>query len=688
MKKSGLTAHRAKRAIKLIEGKRIPEGLSSLRQLIEAAPRNPDGVHLASQLVRALGWPHQAHILARRAVDLAPDRPDIVINLVCVMDDAGQTRAAAKLLGDSGRRSEAGIARVVKRAREDRDRLGPMRALFKREMEGDWTGVEHWQELSALLSQVGCHRAAARCLRRVLDMAPDNAALARELVLTLCRLHEHYPAMRLLDEFLARWPREAWIHAARGDVSLSLDRVDDATRSFEEAIRLAPDLAAAHVGLGDALKRTGDERRSAESHQQGLTLAPRDPDVLVRVGAAQLGRGLLDDAERNLRLALQLRPADPRGTTALAMAMERRGAHRAALARLLPVIEGDDVSPTAAMLHGRLCQQLGTPEEGLPLLRQVLQGAQSPAICRELYHALGVQLEALGDHRGAFEAHANANELSSDRFDPGAFEAEAEKIITAFSAQSLRRWPRALRVDSTPILVVGLPHAGATLVETLLGAHPAIEPGGESQLLPRLAKAMADICGTEHWIPALDKVSSAQLGRLSRSYLDRVRATRRRATRITDRTVSSASLLGFAAMVLPGARIVHCRRDTADTCLSAYFAHHTGRFPYAARLGWLGAVHRVHARLMNHWRTHLALSILEIDYEELVTNPERVLRRLIGFCDLKWSPDVLRGRVAGQARARRRRVAPLVVDRIGRAEQFEPWLGPLREALAEGDPER
>ena len=70
--------------------------------------------------------------------------------------------------------------------------------------------------------------------------------------------------------------------------------------------------------------------------------------------------------------------------------------------------------------------------------------------------------------------------------------------------------------------------------------------------------------------------------------------------RIVDKMPPNFPYLGFIATILPGARIIHCRHDPLDTCLSLFFHYFSGSRPYAYSLERLGFDYREYRRPMAH----------------------------------------------------------------------------------------
>jgi hypothetical protein len=142
---------------------------------------------------------------------------------------------------------------------------------------------------------------------------------------------------------------------------------------------------------------------------------------------------------------------------------------------------------------------------------------------------------------------------------------------------------------------------------------------------------------------------------------------------------------GMIHLALPAARMIHVRRDAADTCFSCYTKLFSAPQSFAYDLRELGMFHRGYQTLMAHWRDVLpAAQFLEVDYEDVVHDIDTQARRLIEFCGLEWNDSCLRFyetrrsvRTASAAQVRQK----LYTGSIGRAQHFEPFLQPLFQAL-------
>ena len=154
---------------------------------------------------------------------------------------------------------------------------------------------------------------------------------------------------------------------------------------------------------------------------------------------------------------------------------------------------------------------------------------------------------------------------------------------------------------------------------------------------------------------------------------------------MTDKRPGNFEMLGLIRLAFPDARIIHCRRNPVDTCLSIFFANFGASQDYAWDRGDLAFAYRQYERLMDHWRRVLPSDrFTEVQYATLVAEQEVETRRLIAFCGLDWDDACLaperNGRVVRTASLWQAR-QPVYKTSVERWRRYEPWLCELRELL-------
>jgi len=261
-------------------------------------------------------------------------------------------------------------------------------------------------------------------------------------------------------------------------------------------------------------------------------------------------------------------------------------------------------------------------------------------------------------------------------------------LIATFTPAHFTR-PAGAVDGAAAVFIVGMPRSGTSLVEQILSCHRAVFGAGERAEIGLAAERIARETGVAY-PAAVETLDPATLARHGEAYLDGLRRLAPEARRITDKMPANFLHLGLIARILPGARVIHCRRDPRDVCLSCFAHDFFQGNEFSNDLADLARYWRAHHRLMAHWRRVLPLDMLEVRYEALVADQEGESRRLIDFCGLDWDPACLDFhkarrvvRTSSSVQVRR----PIFTGSIGRWRAFAAELAPLTAALGARDGE-
>jgi len=491
-------------------------------------------------------------------------------------------------------------------------------------------------------------------------------------------------ARPLCEAFAAAHPAriEAWILLARVreqamDFAGMLDAIRRA-RAVNPADRLAAfveaeallhsgqvrdaraALAAIEAGAGDDF---GSQRRLTGLHFQigqqhdaarcadaALRLRPDDLGALQGVASAHITLGKLDEAERLLDEAIRRAPADG-------------GAYynRATLRR-----------QTAERNH-------------VAELRRVLAATQDPVARVPMQFALAKELEDLGEYGSSFAelkqgADTRRRQLS---YRVEADEAAMATIRATFDSQWAGRI-HAGAADARPILVLGLPRSGTTLVERILGRHSEVASLGEVNAFAfAVMRLAAPADGKEALIRKSTRIDPAALGR---AYWDALCGYGKEAPRLIDKTPLNFLYLGLMAKAMPNARFVHLRRHPLASCHAMYKTLFQSGYPFSYSLEDIGRYYLGYRRLMDHWRELLPGRFLDLDYESLVDDAPAMTRRLLEHCGLAWEDaclsfheDASPSATASAAQVRR----PIYRESRDLWRNYSRELAPLARLLAQ-----
>jgi tetratricopeptide (TPR) repeat protein len=305
-----------------------------------------------------------------------------------------------------------------------------------------------------------------------------------------------------------------------------------------------------------------------------------------------------------------------------------------------------------------------------------------------LHFALGQWHDRQAESAEAFAHFERGNRIHARRepFNPAEFDDRLDRIVRYFNADRFEQQAGAGLESDKPLFVVGMPRSGTSLVEQILASHPAVHGGGEMEDLRRMVTELPAVAPKWRAFPeCLDAVSDAHANDFARRYLASLDARAPGAARVVDKMPFNLLWLGWVARMFPNARVVFCRREPMDNCLSCYFQIFSAGLRFTYDLAHLGQVYRQHERLMAHWADCLPLPILTVDYESMVSDPEPEIRRLIDFAGLPWDGRCLefhRTDRSVQTASLWQVRQPVYRSSVARWQAYQPWLGELRTSLA------
>jgi tetratricopeptide (TPR) repeat protein len=539
--------------------------------------------------------------------------------------------------------------------------------------------------------QAGDVAGAERIYRQVLQVEPARGDALGLLALACHQRGNLVEAAAWYERALAVLPGDADAHFRLGMVLMGLSRPDDAAAHFREAVRLRPDSAEAWNNLGNVLFLQAKTVEAIRCYREAVRLRPGYAEACLNLGNSLREDDRVDEGLKWYREAVRLRPDYPKSHMNLAAALLETGNAGEAETHLRECLK---LSPgSAKALSTLIANDLYRETDPRPeAIRELLANPRLAAIDRaHLHYTLARLLDRNGEPDEAFRHFRETNHIrrelaqqSGEGFDAAEHRRLVDRLIAFFNPEWFARVRAFGSVTDVPVFVVGMPRSGSSLVEQILSHHPEAAGVGELRDLPRMVDGLVARLGSAEPYPdCLARTDAATVGALADEYLTRVQDLAGPARRITDKMLVNFLHVGFIATLFPRSRVIHCRRDPLDTCVSCFMQIFRG-LSFTLDLEELGTYYREYERLMAHWRALRPLPMLEVAYEDLVADVEGVSRQLVDFCGLAWDERCLRFyenprtvRTVSKLQVRQ----PVYKSSVARWRRYESQLGPLRKAL-------
>ncbi|HZZ44513.1 MAG TPA: sulfotransferase [Tepidisphaeraceae bacterium] len=490
------------------------------------------------------------------------------------------------------------------------------------------------------------------------------------------------------DDRQPRNPTQAQRESLAGDASSRRGDLRSACAHYQQAIHLDPENPHYHFQLG-AMQWGLNLPGAPNTFQRAIELNPNFATAHAALSAWSLQHGQIAQADQSSLRAMQISPSDPSVMQSRASVLEVLGDLDQAWTLVEKLVANNIVPIPIIRLYGRMARYRDRQPQALSLIAAQLSSRSWRPIDQARLHLTAADLlDSLGRYDEAFTQAQLGNQKMAVPYDRGSHQHTFDAFIAYFTRDRMRSLAQSTNHNPAPIFIVGMPRSGTSLVEQILASHPSVHGAGELTSISQLwEKILTTLNSTDDQYPAcLDHLTTQQADTLSREYLDTLQSLNPAALHIIDKMPLNFLHLGLIALLLPGSKIIDCRRDPRDTCLSCFFSMFESGNDFKYDLSTCAHFYTQYSRLMIHWKSVLDLPILEVSYEALVQNQEFQTRQMLNFLGLDWHPNCLQFHKTSRpvtTSSRQQVRHPLYTSSIGRWKNYTPHLQELNKQLQE-----
>ena len=516
---------------------------------------------------------------------------------------------------------------------------------------------------------------------------------------------------------------DAWF--GLGNLHLRLGDQSQAVIALEHAIKISPDNPVAHGQMGVALYGLQRPKEAIDSYLKVVDLQPENVAAYANLAIAYIDIGRRAEAIECCKKAININPGFTGAHVLLASAYSMKGQYEKALQCYDHVLSMDPHNLNALAGKADSLTKLGNKSEAYNVLRSKIDsGILDPALASpyatvcagtehehvaadylerslkvpglthmqrlQLHFSAGFLYDSMEKYDTAFQHYSTGNSLVQRTYNTEADKELFDSIINIFSNDKLNQLPRSNQHGLMPVFIVGMPRSGTSLVERILGSHSKIYAAGELGSIPDMAEQISTMNTNGRKFPyCMSSIDGDVIDMLSRTHLEYLENISERSDIVLDKLPHNFLFLGLIELLFPDARIIHCKRDPLDTCLSNYFQYFSGPLDYPYNLLDIATHYNNYVAIMEHWRKTISLPMFEINYEELVKSQESMTKSLLSFLGVNYEESCLKynetnhvTRTASYGQVNQ----PIYTKSIGRWRKYEEHIDALVNNLSKVKP--
>ncbi len=419
----------------------------------------------------------------------------------------------------------------------------------------------------------------------------------------------------------------------------------DAEVFLRHAASVAPDYGRLWVDLTNVLREQDKFDEALECALKILDMAPEKAESHLLAASVVGSMGRHEDAIRYYEKALDISPGRSGAMSSMAHHLKTVGRQQDGVAMYRKAIAAKPDNTEAYWSLANL-KTFRFEEHEVQAMQTLLEDDALDDESRvHLHNALGLEYEAREDYDQAFSHIDQCNFLrrQSEIYDPLETQAGTDSIIEIMDDEFIHKREGLGCNDDSPILIVGLPRSGSTLIEQILASHSLVDGTFELRDLHQVARKIRRFSRKRSPFPNnLLDLEEQHWHKIGEDYIESTRKYRAGAPYFIDKNPNNFIFVGLLRIALPGARIINALRHPLDSCFGTYKQLFASGQPFSYNLTELGEYYLQYQRLMDHWKQVAPGFTLDVRYEDVVADLEGQVGRILDFCKLPFEDNCLR----------------------------------------------
>ena len=449
-------------------------------------------------------------------------------------------------------------------------------------------------------------------------------------------------AENLTKKLIEKHPKAPFLYNLLGLISLGQNKIKEATEWYEKSIEVDPNFSMAYNNLGliyaDHKK---DYNKAEDLYKKSISLNAKHPEPHNNLGSVYNHLGKYEDAINSYKKAILINENLPQVYHNMGNVYITIGKFNDAKENFKKSIK---INSNDALSHrslSRITKYKSIGDEHFKELQKAYKVTNDNNSENKinLAFALGKAYEDIKNFKESYIHYKEANALNRKRINFSIKEASEKfnEIKLTFNDKLFKKCKNFGYKSSSPIFILGMPRSGTTLVEQILSNHPKVYGADEVNLIPDLVNE--NFQNKLNEIINFDKDDLKKIGEI---YIKKMSKISNNSERTTDKLPINFIWIGFIKVILPNSKIIHCYRNPKDNCMSIFKNFFSGSgIKFGYDIEEIVEYYNLYKDIMGHWNNLLPNFIFNIKYENLISNTEHEIKKLLKFCDLNWSENCL-----------------------------------------------
>lgn len=496
-------------------------------------------------------------------------------------------------------------------------------------------------------------------------------------------------AENLCRRFLQSNPKNTDAMRLLAEIAEKFSAIEEAEFLLESAVEFEPNLVQLRLDYMQILRR---RHKLQEAYEQAKYLFDKDSENTTFQAQMAICYMQLGDYESSIDLFEKVKQREPNNVanlTSLGHAFKTSGKNQEGIKAYQQAYLSGPMHGEAYFSLANLKTYKFTDKEVADMAAQI---ASTSLTYRERIHFLFALAKAYEDRKefeSSFQLYKQGNDLGRQQM-----RYDADKMTIGLTAQMEICSPELFAKQSDkgyaandPIFIVGLPRAGSTLLEQIIASHSQVDGTQELGNILSLAHKMRGrgrSIEDSKYPKILHDLDEKQLKDFGKKFIEETKIHRQSAPYFIDKMPNNFRHIGLIHLILPNAKIIDARRHPMACCFSGFKQHFAEGQEFTYGLEQIGKYYRDYVALMDHWDEVLPSKVLRVQYEDVVDNTEKQVRRILDYLGLPFEQacvDFHKTKRSVRTPSSEQVRQPIFKSGLEQWRHFEPWLDPLKEAL-------